>query len=205
MRKISGQRKVPSESPSENKASVAERPSSQNPETTSATVQSPPSDADLEHARRMLTEVTGVKDLNLAARMLEQVNRIQAPWLFGNISEGFSVAFEFMRELRPTNVTEGMLAQQMVGVHHAALSYLFQAAHGGERSESYLLRATKLMRLFHEQAEVMTKLKGRVGQQKVTVEHVHIHKGAQAIVGAVGSAKQKQGEGVSGESQKKTP
>jgi hypothetical protein len=41
------------------------------------------------------------------------------------------------------------------------------------------------MHVFGEQLEAMQKLKGRSGQQKVTVEHVHIHRGGQAIVGAV--------------------
>jgi hypothetical protein len=31
------------------------------------------------------------------------------------------------------------------------------------------------MRLFIDQLEAMAKLKGKVGQQKVTVEHVHVH------------------------------
>jgi ATP-dependent Clp protease adapter protein ClpS len=31
----------------------------------------------------------------------------------------------------------------------------------------------------------MAKLKGKGGQQKVTVEHVHVHKGGQAIVGEI--------------------
>ena len=41
------------------------------------------------------------------------------------------------------------------------------------------------MRLFGEQLEAMQKLKGKSGQQKVTVEHVHVHDGGQAIVGTV--------------------
>ena len=41
------------------------------------------------------------------------------------------------------------------------------------------------MRIFNEQLEAMQKLKGKASQQKVTVEHVHVHEGGQAIVGAV--------------------
>jgi len=39
------------------------------------------------------------------------------------------------------------------------------------------------MRIFNEQLEAMQKLKGRASQQ--AVEHVHVHEGGQAIVGAV--------------------
>ena len=58
-----------------------------------------------------------------------------------------------------------------------------------------MVRATRLMRLHLEQIEAMQKLKGKAGQQKVTVEHVHVHEGGQAIVGAVSSTK---GEGDGG-------
>ena len=45
------------------------------------------------------------------------------------------------------------------------------------------------MRLFTEQLAALAKLKGRTSQQKVTVEHVHVHDGGQAIVGAVSAPK----------------
>jgi hypothetical protein len=41
------------------------------------------------------------------------------------------------------------------------------------------------MRLFVEQLEAMARLKGKTREQKVTVEHVHVYEGGQAIVGAV--------------------
>jgi hypothetical protein len=51
---------------------------------------------------------------------------------------------------------------------------------------------TRLLRLFNEQLQALAGLRGQTGQQKVTVEHVHVHEGGQAIVGAVGVP---QGEG----------
>jgi hypothetical protein len=50
--------------------------------------------------------------------------------------------------------------------------------------DSQIARATKLLKLFSTQLEVLVRLRGR-GQQKMLVEHVHIHKGGQAIVGTV--------------------
>jgi hypothetical protein len=41
------------------------------------------------------------------------------------------------------------------------------------------------MRLFNEQVETMAKLKGKIGQQRVVVEHVNVAAGGQAIVGTV--------------------
>lgn len=45
-------------------------------------------------------------------------------------------------------------------------------------------RASKLMRTFTAQLEAMQRLRG-TNQQKMTVEHVHVHEGGQAIVGNV--------------------
>ena len=44
--------------------------------------------------------------------------------------------------------------------------------------------AVKLLRTFAAQTEVLQRYRGK-GQQKVTVEHVHVHTGGQAIVGSV--------------------
>ncbi len=41
--------------------------------------------------------------------------------------------------------------------------------------------ATRLMRLFTEQLNAMATLKGRTSQPNVTVKHVHVHDGGQAI------------------------
>jgi len=61
------------------------------------------------------------------------------------------------------------------------------------------------MRVFNEQIEVMQKLKGKAGQQKVTVEHVHVHEGGQAIVGAVSAAKADREKGTSEPIRANTP
>jgi len=57
--------------------------------------------------------------------------------------------------------------------------------------------ATKLQWTFVAQVEALSKLR-RGGEQKVTVEHVHVHAGGQTIVGAVTQA----GHGGDGDDQK---
>jgi hypothetical protein len=77
--------------------------------------------------------------------------------------------------------------------------FLHRATIEGQTTEGTdlnVVRATRLMRLHLEQIEAMQKLKGKSGQQTVTVEHVHVHEGGQAIVGAVSTAK---GEGDGGQ------
>ena len=56
--------------------------------------------------------------------------------------------------------------------------------------------AVKLLRTFALQVEALQRYRGK-GQQKVTVEHVHVHAGGQAIVGAItpgGRGKEKSDE-----------
>jgi len=148
-------------------------------------------------ALTMLLQAGGVEDPDLAARIIDQVNYIQAPWSFGDPNEGLRFAIEMMSEMKPENVTEAFLAVQMVGVHHASLAYLRKAAFSEpEPAASNVAIASRLMRLFAEQTAAMARLKGKVGQQSVTVKHVHVYHGGQATVGAMGSAELNQGEGV---------
>ena len=97
-----------------------------------------------------------------------------------------------MAELSPANGTEGMLAVQMIAAHNAALLFLNRATIKEQRPEaidSNVIRAARLMRVFVEQVDAMQRLKGKTAQQKVTVEHVHVHEGGQAIVGAVSTTR----------------
>lgn len=96
-------------------------------------------------------------------------------------------AIEHFNSLKPSDGAEGMLAQQMVGTHLAAIDCLRRAAHPNQTFEGRdmsLKHAHKLMALYARQLETLNKHRGK-GQQKVTVEHVNVEKGGQAIVGNV--------------------
>jgi hypothetical protein len=81
---------------------------------------------------------------------------------------------------------EGMLATQMVATHVAAVRVL-RHLKGSEKitqQDSNGNLAVKLLRTFTMQLEALQRYRGK-GQQKVTVEHVHVNAGGQAIVGTV--------------------
>jgi hypothetical protein len=83
---------------------------------------------------------------------------------------------------------EGMLATQMVAMHVAAMTVL-RRLKGSEtipQQNSNGNLAVKLLRTFVAQIEALQRHRGK-GEQKVTVEHVHVHAGGQAIVGDVNS------------------
>jgi hypothetical protein len=130
----------------------------------------------------------GIRNVHFADLLLTQMNAMQ---LWGRAEDNIDRTREAvmaLREMDPKNATEALLAVQMFGVHNTAMVFLKQATIEGQTfvgAEANALRATRLMRLFTEQLDAMAKLKGKTGRQKVTVEHVHVHKGGQAIVGTV--------------------
>ena len=87
---------------------------------------------------------------------------------------------------QPADEMSAMLASQMVVTHALAMDFLGRAkrAETIERLEAFGNLATKLSRTFTSQIEALGKLK-RGGEQVVRVEHVHVHSGGQAIVGAI--------------------
>ena len=64
-------------------------------------------------------------------------------------------------------------------------SRLVRADGSAEVTDLLIGRATRLMRLFSQQAELMAKLKGKIGEQKVVVEHVNVNAGGRAVVGTI--------------------
>ncbi|MDJ1007867.1 MAG: hypothetical protein QNJ13_08590 [Paracoccaceae bacterium] len=96
-------------------------------------------------------------------------------------------AIELYEGLEPRDTGEAMLAQQMVGTHEAAMECLRRAMLPNQTFEGRnmaLKHAAQLMALYEKQFRTLQKSKGK-GQQKVTVEHVHVEAGGQAIVGNV--------------------
>jgi len=150
-----------------------------------------------EKTNKILRAAAGVGNTNLALRLLSEATGLPF-FVKGTEEQRFLTVLAFMQELQPETVTQSLLAVQMFGVHNTALLFLNRANIEGqtvEGAESCIRRAINLMRLFGEQLEAMAKLKGKIGQQKVTVEHVHVHEGGQAIVGAVVTPKPSNGGG----------
>jgi hypothetical protein len=100
----------------------------------------------------------------------------------------------------PANEVQAALAVQMVMIHAAAQTVLQRALRVDQipQFESASNAAIKLLRTFAMQAETLAKLQ-RGGEQVVKV--VHVHPGAQAIVGNVlnDCAGSSQGGGVNDE------
>ena len=80
-----------------------------------------------------------------------------------------------------------MLAVQMIATHNAATECLRLGMVQGQSFEwrdQNLKHAAKLLGVYARQVEALDKHRGK-GQQKITVEHVTVNDGGQAIVGHV--------------------
>jgi hypothetical protein len=82
-----------------------------------------------------------------------------------------------------------MMAAQLIAAHNAAMECYRRAMIGEQSFEGRrenLAQANKLSRTYATLLEALNRHRGK-GQQKVTVEHIHVHSGGQAVVGVVGN------------------
>lgn len=92
-----------------------------------------------------------------------------------------------MQGIAPADELEGMMVAQMIAAHNSAMECYRRAMLGEQTFEGRtqnLNYAAKLSRTWATMLHALNKHRGK-GQQKVTVEHVNVHSGGQAIVGNV--------------------
>jgi hypothetical protein len=101
--------------------------------------------------------------------------------------KSYDCAAAALHGIGPEDELEGMLAVQMVAAHTMAMECLKRAALPDQIDlgvEVNINRGTKLMRTFASLTDALSRYRSK-GEQKMIVEHVHVHKGGQAIVGPV--------------------
>jgi hypothetical protein len=135
--------------------------------------------------------MTGSRNPDAMAYRVKQLNK--ALWQSPDASaadheENMRGALATLQDIAPSDGLEGMLALQMVAVNQAVVECMRQAASPRASEavrEMSINHATRLMNVFARQLEALDRRRGR-GNQKMTVEHVSVHAGGQAIVGNVG-------------------
>ena len=99
-------------------------------------------------------------------------------------------AVDFMlaviKGVEPRDQIEAMLAAQMAAVHMASMTFARRLAHVENipQQDSAERAFNKLTRTFAAQVEALKRYRSG-GEQKMTVQHVHVAEGGQAIVGNV--------------------
>ena len=99
---------------------------------------------------------------------------------------GLNFMLSVVKGIEPKDQVETMLAAQMAAVHMATMTFARRLAHVENipQQDSAERAFNKLARTFASQMEALKRYRTG-GEQKVTVEHVHVHQGGQAIVGSV--------------------
>lgn len=137
------------------------------------------------------TKAGGTPHPDLNYRLLTQVVRTVAepggPDDASTLPSQHRAAIDAMISIEPSDAIEGMIATQMVGIHNMSMECMRRATLDGQTFEGRAMnlnQANKLSRTYATLVEALNRHRGK-GQQKVTVEHVHVHEGGQAIVGTV--------------------
>ena len=95
-------------------------------------------------------------------------------------------ALSIINGIEPRNEVETLLASQMAAVHMATMNAALRVGNATNlpQYDSAVQGFNKLARTFAMQLEALKRHRSN-GEQKVTVQHVHVNEGGQAIVGTV--------------------
>ena len=131
----------------------------------------------------------GTHNLDLTVSVASQVLQICS---LGNktsevVTENANASMAAILEIDPQDSTELMLAAQMVTVHNLTMEMSRRALMSEQTTDGVnfnINRTTKLMRTYMAQMEALNKYRNK-GKQQITVQHVNVNDGGQAIVGDV--------------------
>ena len=150
-------------------------------------------EGDWELTAAKMLESFGTPDNELQVFLLNQVVQTFRGFVsskgfdYSKMAELANNAMAILQGISPQDEIEGMLAVQMIAVHNMAMETMKRAMITGQTfagTEANVNQATKMLRTFTAQMEALKRYRTG-GQQKVTVEHVHVNEGGQAIVGVV--------------------
>jgi len=145
-----------------------------------------PSGEDRQEWLDSLHTTFGTTDQNALDLFINQILQI-AGHDRKNLAEALNQTMPLLLAIRPENEVETMLAAQMIGIHTMSMTMMRRAMSSRQTDEgvnSNVNRVTKLSRTFISLLDALNKHRGK-GKQKITVEHVTVNEGGQAIVGTV--------------------
>ena len=114
------------------------------------------------------------------------IGKVKLPQDQDRIPEIKQEAKEAIKTLAPQNPIQTMLVIQLLSTHSLQQDMVLYAKNSGPTSSiqhSYINAATKLSNLFVAQVNLLQKLKTQGNQDSVGT--VHVHEGAQAVVGTI--------------------
>ncbi len=153
---------------------------------------------DLEGHRAALRRVFGTLSEDYSQTMFGKLVAALRPNPFEQLDEAtLNAAIALIASMKPETELEAMLAVEIAATGFAGQKFLRQSQH--HLDELYIgvygTFAVKLLRLQLEMIHALDRHR-RGNKQTVEVRHVHIHSGAQGVVGIVNAAKnEREGDG----------
>jgi hypothetical protein len=136
----------------------------------------------------LLMEALGTADYDFGQGLLQQLANVDTKdkQIDGG---GLNFMLSVVKGIKPRDQLEAMLAAQMAAIHVATLTLAQRLAHVEilPQQDSAERALNKLARTFATQMEALKRYRTG-GEQKVTVQHVSVREGGQAIVGNVTQA-----------------
>src|SRR5262245_9720128 len=119
---------------------------------------------------------------------------------------GLNFMLSVIKGIEPRDQLETMLAAQMAAVHVASMTFARHLAHAEEivQADSAERAFNKLTRPFAMQIEALKRYRSGA-EQKVTLQHVSVAEGGQAIVGNVTQAPRKKRQEKAAQEEAATP
>jgi hypothetical protein len=133
-------------------------------------------------------EALGTADFNFVDGLLKQLVNAGSQGQQAD-EHGINFLLSIIKGIKPKNQLETILAAQMAAVHTATMTFARRLAHveAIQQQDSAERALNKLARTFAMQMEALKRYRTG-GEQKVTVQHVSVNEGGQAIVGSVNQA-----------------
>lgn len=147
----------------------------------------PAGDTDKQQAENMNSSLTacGTADADLTVLLIGQIANILPPG-YAKSADAFNGAVALLAGIKPDGELEGALAVQMVACHILSMEAARRSMLPGQSADGVndnLGRMNKLMRTFTAQTEALQRLRGQT--KTVTVKHVTVASGAQAVIGDI--------------------
>ena len=144
---------------------------------------------EIDHPEQMtgalgIMSAIGTTDLDFYNEFVGQLTN--ASNVKGPSESGVNFMLAVVKGIEPRDQIEAMLAAQMAAVHMASMTFARRLANVDNipQQDSAERAFNKLTRTFAAQVEALKNYRSK-GEQKMTVQHVHVAEGGQAIVGNV--------------------
>lgn len=131
----------------------------------------------------LLKQLSGVQQQNFLNTLLPDLACVFDE--LQEVSARGQAILEALEAMQPKDVHELTLCIQILALHRQGMNFMYKLSQAeGAFADRYLNASTKLLRLHGEKLEALNRYRRR-GEQRVKVEHVHVHQGAQAVIGNI--------------------